>query len=95
MVPPPPPPPEYFSESETFETEEVEEEEETEYDSNMESFGIALYDFEGTHDEDLSFRVSFWFIIYFYFSLSEFSLFIFDFDKITVVIFCEGILFTF
>lgn len=63
MVPPPPPPPEYFTESETLELARVEEEteEESEYDSNMESFGISLYDFEGTHDEDLSFRVSFLF----------------------------------
>lgn len=76
MVPPPPPPPEYFSESETFETVEVEEEEETEYDSNMESFGISLYDFEGTHDEDLSFRVSFFDLFIIVVSLSELRLFL-------------------
>lgn len=62
--PPPPPPAEYFEEVAVASSPDV-----TNYsslsDEVSESYGITLYDYEATQDEDLSFRVS-RYLIFFY-----------------------------
>lgn len=56
--PPPPPPVEYFEEEQTTFGNDPVDLENDDIDEDSESYGLALYDFEGTQDSDLSFRVS-------------------------------------
>lgn len=53
--PPPPPPAEYFEEVVSTESGHFQ----SSCDNGNESYGISVYDFEATQDEDLSFRVSY------------------------------------